>query len=80
MYMTLCFFFIGLVTNGEFNTFRTKGNTRPVSVFAIKSAARSKYSSMGKKKMLAMLTPKGWLAACTNDTRTCNYCVPLVQS
>ena len=51
-------YIIGVVTNGEFNSFRTRGITRPVSVLAIRSDARVKYTKMGKKKMMAMLTPK----------------------
>lgn len=48
----------GLVTDGEFNTFRARGSTRPVSIFAIRSDARAKYSRLGKKTMLSMITPK----------------------
>ena len=49
----------GLVTNGEFNSFRTRGTTGPVSIIAIRSNFRSKFAKMGKKKMLSILTPLG---------------------
>ena len=47
----------GLVTNGEFNSMRMKGNTRPLSVFQIRAQARAKYAQMGQRKMMNMLTP-----------------------
>ena len=47
----------GLVTNGEWNSLRTAGNTRPLSVFQIRSNVRSKYSRMGETKLMKMLTP-----------------------
>ena len=50
--------YAGFVTNGEWNSNRTKGNTRPLSVFQIRSDVHSKYSRMGEKRMLKMITPQ----------------------
>lgn len=50
---------IGFVSNGEYNVFRYKGYTRPLSVFQLRSLARNKFRNMGLKKMKGMLTPKG---------------------
>ena len=54
MYM----FGVGFVSNGEYNSMRAQGYTRPLSVLQIRADARRKYSSMGKKTMIDMLTPK----------------------
>ena len=59
------FICIGLVTNGEWNSLRTKGNTRPLSVLEIRSNIRLKYGRMGEKKMKKMLTPQ------RNHANTC---------
>ena len=48
----------GLVTNGEFNSFRARGYKRPVSILKIRADARAKYSNKGEAALLAMLTPK----------------------
>lgn len=48
---------IGFTTNGEWNSLRSKGNTRPLSVFEVRSCARKKYSHASIKNMLGMLTP-----------------------
>ena len=50
---------VGFTTNGEWNSLRAQGNTRPLSVVQLRSIARSKYSHMGYQKMCGMLTPKG---------------------
>ena len=47
----------GFVSNGEYNSMRAKGYTRPLSILQIKAEARAKYSSSGIKAMLEMLTP-----------------------
>lgn len=47
--------FTGFVTNGEWNSNRTKGNTRPLSVLQIRSDVRSKYGRMSEKRMSGML-------------------------
>lgn len=57
---------VGFVSNGEYNVFRAKGYSRPLSIIQLRSMARKKYSSMGVKKMIAMLTPKGTFVQCTN--------------
>lgn len=45
------------MTNGEFNSLRTQGYQRPISVLQIKANARMKYSRKGESTLLAMLTP-----------------------
>ena len=45
----------GLVTNGEFNSFRARGYKRPVSILKIRADARA---NEGEAALLAMLTPK----------------------
>lgn len=49
----------GFVSNGEYNVFRSKGYTRPLSVFQLRSQARKKFVRMSKTTMLSMLTPRG---------------------
>ena len=51
-------YFTGFCSNGEYNTMRSQGYTRPLSVLKIRSNVRSKYARMSKQRMLAMLTPK----------------------
>ena len=51
------YLFLGFVTDGEWNSLRTKGNTRPLSVLQIRADVRTKYSHMSLKKMTGMLTP-----------------------
>ena len=50
--------YTGFVSNGEYNSMRANGYSRPLSVLQIKVNARKKYSRMGKKAMIDMLTPK----------------------
>jgi hypothetical protein len=50
---------VGFCSDGEFNTLRNRGYTRPLSVFAIRSDVRSKYARMSVATMKAMLTPEG---------------------
>ena len=50
---------LGFVSNGEYNSFRSKGYTRPLSVFQIRSLVRNKYARMNVKSMKAMLNPIG---------------------
>ena len=54
--ISLC---IGFVSNREYNVFRLKGYTHPVSVLKLRSAARTKFSSIAISTMEKMLTPKG---------------------
>ena len=51
--------FVGATTNGEWNTLRSKGRTRPLSVLQIRANVRAKFSRMGVRKMQGMLTPVG---------------------
>ena len=53
----LYMYFTGFVSNGEYNSMRAKGYTRPLPVLQIKAEARAKYCSVGLKTMLEMLTP-----------------------
>lgn len=53
----LYIYFPGFTTDGEFNSLRTKGNTRPLSVFQICGDARAKCSRMSLNKMIKMITP-----------------------
>ena len=55
MYVYIC---VGFVSNGEYNSMKSHGYTRPLSVLQIRADARRKYSSMGKKTMIDMLTPQ----------------------
>ncbi len=50
---------VGFGSNGEFNSMRNRGYTRPISVFCIRSKIRAKYARLAESTMLAMLTPKG---------------------
>ena len=50
---------VGFCSNGEYNSLRNQGYTRPLSILRIRSDVRSKYARMSKQAMLAMLTPKG---------------------
>ncbi|XP_065887166.1 uncharacterized protein [Dysidea avara] len=47
----------GFTTDGEWNSLRSKGNTRPLSVFQVLSDARRKYSRTGLQTMIGMLSP-----------------------
>lgn len=57
------------MSNGEYNNFRVKGYTRPLSVIQLMLDARRKYSHMGVKNMHAMLIPQGE----HNSVCTCVY-------
>ena len=48
----------GYTTNGEFNSLRTKGRSRPTSILQIKEEVKAKYARMSLKKMVSMLSPK----------------------
>ena len=48
---------LGFTTDGEWNSLRTKGNTRPLSVFQILSNARRKYAQKKQQTMIEMLSP-----------------------
>ncbi len=61
-------YIIGFSSNGEFNSMRATGYTRPLSVLSIRSTVRAKYGRLSEKTMLAMLTPKGkYCSHCPND-------------
>lgn len=53
--------FVGLVTDGEFNSLRAKGATRPLSVLQIKTDCRKKFSKLSTSTMQAMITITGKL-------------------
>ena len=48
---------LGFTSNGEHNSIRNRGYTRPLSVFQIRSDLRSKYSRMSERALADMLTP-----------------------
>ena len=48
----------GFTSNGEWNSLRSKGNSRPLSTFEVRSLVRRKYSHLSAKRMIGMLTPK----------------------
>lgn len=50
---------VGFTTDGEFNSLRWKGRSRPLTVLEIKSTVRSVYQRKGLKSLLSMLTPIG---------------------
>ena len=54
----MCKNFVCFTGNGEYNSMRSQGYSRPLSVLKIRSNVRSKYARMSKQRMLAMLTPK----------------------
>ena len=63
---------VGLVTNGEWNSLRTTGNNRPLSVFQIRSSVRLKYSKLKEAKLMKMLA----VSSCRgdpNDVMLCAY-------
>ena len=49
---------VGFTSNGEYNSMRNRGYTRPLSIFQIRSDVRAKYSRLSKKTMLDMLSPE----------------------
>ena len=56
-FMPLILNLLGFTTDGEWNSLRSKGNTRPLSVFQVLSDARRKYSRTGLQTMIGMLSP-----------------------
>lgn len=53
----IIFIMPGFSTNGEWNSLRSKGKTRPISVFEIRSQVRRKYQRLGFKALVGMITP-----------------------
>ena len=54
---------------------RAKGYNRPLSIFHIRAAARRKFSTIGKKSMLAMLTPTSKSESINFLYNYIDYCV-----
>ena len=54
---------VGFCSNGEYNSLRNQGYTRPLSILLIRSDIRCKYPKMSKQAMTVMLTPQGELAS-----------------
>jgi len=50
---------IGLVTDGEFNSLRSRGATRPLSVLQIRSDSRNKFAKLSMTTMQGMITITG---------------------
>ena len=59
------YMYVGITTNGEFNSLRWKGNTRPLTVLQLKREARAKYQNKGLKSLLDMITPIGMCISIT---------------
>ena len=51
-------FVAGLVTDGEFNSLRSRGQCRPVNILQIRANVRTKMSKIGIEKLRNMLTPR----------------------
>ena len=60
---------IGLVTDGEFNSLRSKGESRPLSVIEVKAEVRRRVSQYKMKQLKEMLTVK------SKFTSYCNICL-----
>jgi hypothetical protein len=58
IYSIVYYVCVRFVSSGEYNSMKSHGYTRPLSVLQIRADARRKYSSMGKKTIMDMLTPK----------------------
>ena len=57
---TKCLCYVpGMVTNGEHNGLRMRGNTRPLHVLQLRAEARAKVSKTSVNNLLAMLSPIG---------------------
>ena len=50
---------VGFVSNGEYNVFRAKWYTRPLSVLRLRSLARNKFARMSVSKMEKIISPTG---------------------
>ena len=55
--MNLVIVIVNQYNISEYNSMQSRGYTRPLSVIQIRSEARRKYSSLGVKFMMEMLTP-----------------------
>lgn len=60
--MMLCTY-IGSVSNGEFNTLRARGYSRPVSILQVRADVRAKYAKIKHSVLKSMLSP---LRKCVN--------------
>ena len=63
----------GFVSNGEYNSLRSTGYSRSLSVLKLKANSRSKYAQIGKTKMLKMLSPIHELSTCSLHKCTSIY-------
>lgn len=50
---------IGLTTDGEFNSLRWHGRTRPLTILQLRTESRAQYQNKSYKTMIEMLTPIG---------------------
>ena len=50
-------FITGSVSNGEFNTLRARGYSRPVSILQVRADVRAKYAKIKQSVLKSMLTP-----------------------
>ena len=63
----MCLVAVGFTTDSEWNLLRTKGYSRPLSIFQICADVRSKFSHMSLKRMIAMITPQCMLVLIRNN-------------
>lgn len=56
----------GFVSNGEYNTMRVQGYTRPLSVLQIRSEAKKKYAKMSFKSMIFFLVFRLLFVKCSS--------------
>ena len=62
IYQYLFLFCIGTVTDGEFNSLRTQGSTRPLHLWQLKHDAKESVSHQREQVLKAMLVKiGGWL-------------------
>ena len=53
----------GECTDGEWNTLRYRGNSRPLSILQIRTECRNKYRAVSKSTMMDMLSPTSMFLA-----------------
>lgn len=58
VHMFYVYYVLGMVTNGEHNGLRMRGNTRPFHVLQVRADVRAAVTKMSTKTLLAMLTLK----------------------
>ena len=67
-----------MVTNGEHNGLRMRGNTRPLHILQVRAEARAKVSGTSVKNLVAMLSPAGLFYLCALEV-ILHYNVKIVK-